>query len=190
MAEIRDPEVRMLAAISTQLSADYAVQGDPWVGSPFAWILAKPSRQKGAIGERLIAGWLAARGFNVTRAGDSDADRCIEGKRTEIKFSTLWAGGSYTFQQFRDQRYDLVICLGISPFDAHCWSLPKAEIMNRWHKTRDLSSQHGGAQGADTAWLKVNPAGVQDWLVPFGGSLRAGLGQVSKLTGYVPKLEN
>ena len=41
----------------------------------------------------------------------------------------------YKFQQLRDQNYEFAICLGISPFSAHCWVLPKAEIMDRW---RDL----------------------------------------------------
>lgn len=188
MAEIRDPEVRMLAVISAQLSADYAAHDDVWAGSPFAWILAKPSRQKGAIGERLVAGWLATRRFNVTRAGDADADRCIEGKRVEIKFSTLWQSGTYTFQQFRDQRYDFVICLGISPFDAHCWVLPKTEILKRWRETGDLMPQHAGSRGSDTAWLTVDPSTIPDWLCPFGGSLKAGLAQISKLTGFKPDL--
>jgi len=187
--DIVDPEVRVLATISLQLQADYAVAEDTWKGSPFEWILARPSRQKGAIAERLIAGWLAARSFNVTRSGDSEADRCIEGKRVEIKFSTLWQSGTYTFQQFRDQSYDFAICLGISPFDAHCWVLAKEEILMRWRETHDMASQHGGASGSDTAWLSVDPNAVPDWLRPFGGTLREGLEQVSRLTGFTPSFD-
>jgi hypothetical protein len=86
---IRDPEVRILAGISQALEAEYLSENREWEGSPFAWIKTRPSRQVGAIGEKLLAGWIAARGFNVTRASDSDADRVIEDKRVEIKFSTL-----------------------------------------------------------------------------------------------------
>lgn len=113
---IMNPEVGILAGLSLALQAEYQSENDAWDGSPFAWIKTRPSRQIGAIGEKLVAGWLAARGFNVVRSGDSEADRVIEGKRVEIKFSTQWANGGYKFQQLRDQRYDLAICLGVSPF--------------------------------------------------------------------------
>lgn len=86
---IKDLDVRMLAAISQAMEAEYQSENLEWVGSPFAWIKTRPSRQVGAIGEKLVAGWLAARGFNVTRSENSDADRVIEDKRVEIRFSTL-----------------------------------------------------------------------------------------------------
>jgi len=55
---IKDPEVRILAAISQGLQADYQSEDSSWEGSPFAWIRLRPSRQVGAIGERLVAGLL------------------------------------------------------------------------------------------------------------------------------------
>lgn len=55
----------------------------------------QPSRRKGAIGEKLVAGWCAARDINVLRSPDAKADRIFEEFRTEIKFSTLWANRSY-----------------------------------------------------------------------------------------------
>jgi hypothetical protein len=116
---IKDPEVKILAAISHALEVEYTTEDREWEGSPFAWIRSHPSRKRGAIGEKLVAGWLAARDFNVSRSPDSDADRIIEGKRVEIKFSTLWANGGYKFQQLRDQDYELAICLGVCPFDDH-----------------------------------------------------------------------
>ena len=39
----------------------------------------------GSIGEQLVAGWFAAKGLDVLRTGDSEADRVIDGKRVEIK---------------------------------------------------------------------------------------------------------
>ena len=108
----RDPEFDLLASIAATLKNDYIREGvaDPWLGSPFAWILSGPSsRQKGAIGEQLVAGWCAAKGLDVVRSKNSDADRIIGGRKIEIKFSTLWQTGVYKFQQLRDQDYEYTV---------------------------------------------------------------------------------
>ena len=167
---IDDPDVRLPASLSASISGDYAQASNSWRGSPFEWILGCPSRQKGAIFESLVAGWCAAKGLNVTRTGDSDADRIVERLRVEIKGSTLWKAGRYKFQQLRDQNYDCAVCLGISPFDAHCWTIPKDEIMCRW-RNGEISSQHGGSAGTDTAWLDVRPGSAPIWIEPWGGRL-------------------
>ncbi|GEM82629.1 MULTISPECIES: hypothetical protein [Meiothermus] len=188
---IKDPEVSILASISQALQAEYQSENREWEGSPFAWIRTRPSRQVGAIGEKLVSGWLAARGFNVVRAGDSDADRVIEGKRVEIKFSTLWENGRYKFQQLRDQRYDLVICLGISPFSAHCWVIPKEDIIQLWKVEHKIMSQHGGQDGADTAWIDVLVESPSEWLNRYGGSLSDAILRLSEITGFkVRKLQD
>ena len=110
-------------------------------------------------------------GFNVTRPGDTEADRVIGGKRFEIKGSTLWKNGRYTFQQIRKQNYAALICLGISPSDAHCWIIPKRVVLEQW-EAGAIKPQHGGQRGKDTAWLKVHPAKPQEWMHDWGGSLR------------------
>lgn len=171
---ITDPDVQLLASLSATLSRDYAEDELAWLGSPFAWIKTRPSRQVGAIGEQLVAGWCAAKGLDVVKAPDPEADRIIEGHRGEIKFSTLWKNGSCTFQRLRDQVHQLAICLGLSPFDAHCWVLPKELILNGWGRVPGLASQHGGRAGSDTAWLSVDPYSVPEWLRPQGGTLRQG----------------
>jgi hypothetical protein len=74
---LTDPDVRALAMISATLQAEYAADDLEWSGSPFAWIKSRPSRQVGTIGERLVAGWLAAKDFDVVRSPDSDADRVV-----------------------------------------------------------------------------------------------------------------
>lgn len=172
---ITDPEVLVLATIATTIQADYRDDDRAWDASPFAWIRTRPSRQRGKIGEQLIAGYLAAKDFDVAKSPDSQADKLINSHRVEIKFSTLWKSGHYTFQQLRDQEYELAILLGISPFDAHCWVLPKQEILRRWRARDGIESQHTGAGGADTAWLTVAPDAAPAWLDVFGGRLSTAL---------------
>lgn len=164
-----DTEASSLADISERLRPEYEAADAMWIGSPFAWIKSRPSRQVGAIGERLVSEWCTSKGFTVTRTGDSDADRKIEGIRTEIKFSTLWSDNKiYKFQQIRDQDYRYCFCLGVSPFAVHAWFIPKAELM----KPRPgLTHQHGGTKGTDTLWLSFSPDEPPSWLTPFGGTL-------------------
>ena len=57
---IEDPEVHILASFSTTLQRSYKSDDLMWKGSPFEWIKRRPSRQVGAIGEKLVEGWLAA----------------------------------------------------------------------------------------------------------------------------------
>ena len=142
--------------------------------SPFAWLAPWPSpKTKGEIFESVVHRWCEEMGFTVTRTGDSDADRVIEGKRCEIKGSTLWKDGRYRFQQVRDQNYDSMVCLGVSPFGAHCWVIPKSAILAA-RKSGDIRPQHGGQAGRDTGWFAVNPSAPPKWLTDWGGPLSEG----------------
>ncbi len=166
---ISDPEVLALAAIAAALEPDYAIpMDDPWNGSPFKWIKSQRSRTVGAIGESLVAGWSAAKGFDVVRSPSSEADRVIQGHRVEIKFSTLWKSGGYKFQQIRNQDYDYCFCLGVSPFDAHAWLIPKDVLLEF---VIGHMGQHTGAAGADTAWMGFKVGQEYEWLKPYGGRL-------------------
>jgi hypothetical protein len=167
--QISDPEVQWLAGLATTLEPDYVQDHFEWNGSPFKWIKTSlPTRTRGAVGEALVAGWAAAKGFDVTRTGDSEADRIIHGWRIEIKFSTRWANGGYKFQQVRDQNYDFCFCLGVSPFDAQAWLIPKATL--KQHVIGHMG-QHSGAGGQDTAWIGFPVDRPYDWMAPCGGRL-------------------
>lgn len=177
---ITDPDVLALATIGGLLEPDYPLD-DEWFGSPFGWIKLRKSRQVGKIGEQLVAGYLAAKGFAVAPSPDSQADRIIANHRVEIKCSTRWKTGIYKFQQFRNQNYQFAVCLGISPFDAHCWAIPKMEILARWKARDGLVSQHGGTDGRDTAWLSFKVGDPPSWLSRYGGTLREGAEMIAQL---------
>lgn len=168
---LKNVDVELIASIAAGLKGEYQAGDIAWKNSPFEWIKKRPSRQVGKIGEQLVAGWCAAKGLNVTRSKNSDADRVIEGLRVEIKFSTLWAGGSYKFQQIRDQEYDVLLCIGVSPFDAHVWIMNKSDIpFDR------LVHQHGGGRGRDTWWISVDPENPPAWLA----KKRGGFGEMER----------
>jgi hypothetical protein len=119
------PEFDLLASTANYIKPEFNKDTSAWAGSLFEWILALSSGSKGKLGKRLVYQWCAAKGLSVDNVPDSEADMLINGHRVEIKFSTLWQDGTYTFQQIRDQNYEYAVCLGISPFDAHCWVLNK-----------------------------------------------------------------
>ena len=169
MTRIADPDVRFIAALGETLRDDYTnvEQEALWKDSPFDWIRRLQSRRKGKVAEQLVAGWCAAKGFSVGASGDSDADRVIAGRRVEIKMSTLWSAGAFRFQQIRDQDYEHVVCLGLSPFDAQCWAIPKAVA---WEKA---GWQHGGTRGRDTKWLNFQAENAPSWMSAYGGRLSA-----------------
>ena len=183
---ITDPDVQLLAGLAMDLKSEYQTEEDlSWSHSPFGWIRKEPPRRKGAIGEKLVAGWCAARDINVLRSPDVEADRIFEGFRTEIKFSTLWRDHQiYKFQQIRDQDYQLLVCLGISPFTAHAWVFEKEFVVSSIGLLEGLSHQHGGAEGRDTAWLSVSPTDVHPWMNAYGGDLRTAMRRLQTLVGF------
>lgn len=180
------PEYQELVLISQTLQQEYLHENAMWRGSPFEWIRHRPSRSIGAIGEKIVSMWLAMHDFSVSRSPDSDADRIVENMRVEIKFSTLWESGTYVFQQIRDQSYDFIILLGISPHDAHCWVLRKEDIIRLWKEEHQIGGQHTGQGGGDTAWIHVTPQN-EGFLSPYGNDLPKALELVSDITGYNPQ---
>ncbi|WP_423918371.1 hypothetical protein [Candidatus Poriferisodalis sp.] len=159
---------RRFAEIAEEIHGLYRSADDEWSASPFGWIRTKKSRTVGAIGEKLVAAWCEDLGLDVVRSGDSEADRLVEGRRFEIKFSTRWQNGEYRFQQIRDQNYEFLFALGLSPHGIHGWVIPKTVL--REHVIGRMG-QHTGRGAAETDWLPVVPGEEPPWLRACGGSL-------------------
>ena len=162
------PEFDLLASAAKFIKPEFENNSSPWAASPFEWILELPSASKGKLGKRLINQWCAVQGLSIDTSPDSQADMLINGHRVEIKFSTLWKANIYKFQQLPDQNYEYAVCLGISPFQAHCWVVSKL-ILRQY--VIGHTGQHTGSKGQETAWFTVNPKSPPDWLLPCGGAL-------------------
>jgi len=162
------PEFNLLASAAKFIKPEFEKNSSPWAASPFEWILALPSASKGKLGKRLVYQWCALKGLSIDSSPDSQADMMINGHRVEIKFSTLWEANIYKFQQIRDQNYEYAVCLGISPFEAHCWVISK-KILRRY--VIGHMGQHTGSTGQETAWFAVNPESPPSWILPIGGTL-------------------
>lgn len=165
---ITNSDFILLATASSYLRQDFEEGYNAWVDSPFEWILHLPAGSKGKLGKQLVYQWCALKGLAVDRCTDSEADMLINGHRVEVKFSTLWKSGVYKFQQIRDQNYEYSVCLGISPFEAHCWVLSKS-ILKRF--VIGHLGQHTGGDGKETAWITINPSNPLEWITPYGGTL-------------------
>jgi hypothetical protein len=172
-------EFQLLSAASRIIRSEFQEQNQAWLESPFNWILTLPAGSKGKLGKKLIYQWCALKELSVDRSPDSDADMLINGHRVEIKFSTLWKKGFYRFQQIRDQNYEYSVCLGISPFDAHCWVLSK-DVLRQY--VIGHMGQHTGRLGKETSWLTVNPSNPLEWIRPYGGTLNEAFVILNKLS--------
>jgi site-specific DNA-methyltransferase (adenine-specific) len=155
----------MLAATASYLQEELEDENDPWENSPFEWILKLPPRKKGKLGGKLIASWLAGKGIQLEQTRDASETLRINGLQFAIKFSTIWANGIYKFQQIRAKGYDYVICLGISPFDAHCW------VFERKFAIEHAKPQHFQGTKVVDYWMEINPHEAKDESRDCGGTL-------------------
>jgi site-specific DNA-methyltransferase (adenine-specific) len=174
-------DFQLLASAGSYLRLDLESPEGEWEDSPFGWVLDLPPAAKGKLGRHLIFTWCASKGLSVDYASDKDANLLINGARIATKFSTLWSGGIYKFQQIRDLDYEYLICFGISPVDAHCWIVRKEDVL------RNAKVQHKGAKEGSEYWLSINPSNPPTWILNSGGTLEQAQRTVMKLLGNKKK---
>ncbi|MDD9820837.1 MAG: hypothetical protein OXR07_08175 [Nitrospira sp.] len=181
---MHNPEYEQIKAISNRLLYQYneKTRLHSWEGSPFEWIAGGiKSRTKGKLGEDMVKAFLEENGFSVHTSPDSEADLVVEGRRVEVKLSTLWSMEKYRFQQIRKQNYDILFCLGLSPHSVHAWTTLKSNIV--WS---DMSHQHGGTAGGsagkNTWWIECDPQGSpHQWMRPQNGDLTKVCGELRRI---------
>lgn len=119
-------ELFLLANRDVQAAMGRASRADPWAGSPFEWLMRLPSRTRGKAGELLGEAWLTRLGYDVGRPVSSEHDRIVNGRKVEIKFSTLWAQGEYVFPAAPRSR--LRACTTSRGKPSHSSWLDRAEV--------------------------------------------------------------
>lgn len=126
-----------------------------WEHSPFKMVHFLSSSQRGKLAKELVAEWLQDNGLKWESSPIRDLDLIVEGYKCQIRFSTLWEGNHYQFQQIRKTEYDYLICLGIRPNGADIWIGSLKEIASNWNT---LTEQHG----KETIWVSISPKADSD----------------------------
>jgi site-specific DNA-methyltransferase (adenine-specific) len=163
--QVYTTEFLHLAAAASFMQEDLEQQNELWKESPFAWLLEFSDRQKDRLGCRLAAAWLESQGQQVEELSNSSSDLLVNGHRIAVRFSTLTAYGKYRFEYIHGQEVDHVLCLGISPAQAHVWVFSQEEALQHARRQR---------QGGRPRML-INPADPPDWARSRGGALEDGL---------------
>jgi len=110
----------------------------------------------------------------------------VKGKIVQSRFSTGWSQGGFKFQQLRNDRYDAVFCLGITPQKAYAWVIPKSAIFDQTGfllKKPGLTTQHKGKRGSDTAWITIDLTALPAWMSACGGTVSEALDILAALVG-------
>ncbi len=157
-------EFFMFVTNSNSLREELDKSDEIWANSPFEWVIKLPPRKKGKLGGKLVASWLASKNLRINTLKDASETILINGHKLAIKFSTLWENGSYKFQQIRNSGYEFILCLGISPFDVHCWVFDKKYALEHSKK------QHKGGSKSEY-WMTIDPKNPPEWAQNYGGNL-------------------
>jgi len=146
----------LLTASARAVAHQYAA-ADEWAGSPFAYLRTLPTASRAKAAEAMVEHALRQLGFRVAPRTAPSHDRVVEGQKVRIKFSTRWRTGLYTFQQVRDEEYDFLLLLGVSPQEGHLWVLSRTVALS--------------LVGHPTAWISFAPADPPVELRTAGGNL-------------------
>jgi hypothetical protein len=168
----KEPGLASLEAISVTLKKTYDTPEDAeWKDHPLEWIRSKPSARIGKIGRLFVTELCNQAELQAKGVGYA---LLIGKKKFQVRFSTGWSGGGFKFEQLRFEKYEAVICLGITPERAFAWVIPQTVIFGTNGtilKKDGLTPQHKGKGGSETAWINVNVQEIPEWMTPYGDSV-------------------
>ena len=116
-----------------------------------------------------LVAWLTSQGVRVEKGVQSEYTFLLNGLRVALKVSFLLDSDDFWFQQIKDQEYDMVWMVGISPNDsASSWLVPKSVF---YSEVEGVKGHHTGAQAVETKMVKISPSDPYAWLRPYGSTL-------------------
>lgn len=119
---------------------------DPcWDGSPFLWIKTMSSRKSGKVGEDIVRMLMKCMGSKVLPSSDTKYDLLIDGKKCEVKLSTLNESDGFIFNALAEDGYEEICLLGVEPFRIRLWKISKEVGRSVWKQ------QHRGERA--TSWI-------------------------------------
>lgn len=172
--EIFPKEFRELMAITSNIQDDIEEENDIWKNSPFEWIAHLPARSKSKVARQILVRWLSNEGIDLERESGSNENLSIGNFSFAIKASMLWVVNIYKFQQIRSNGPEYIICFGISPFEVHCWVIPKKVAIEKG------SIQHRGANDSEH-WLTIDLSKKEPWIENYGGTLSDALKMIKSI---------
>jgi len=154
---------------------------DPYRGSQNEWFKNLSSKRKGKAGELMVGASLESEGLNVCSSKQARKDKLVDtsiklsdydlyvrslGLRAEVKTSTMWGEGkNFTFQQIRNQDYDIIIFQFILPNEVKLFYCTKDDAVN--NIMIDGHGQHGGGDATETFWITFDLNNVPNYIIPI-----------------------
>lgn len=154
---------------------------DPYRGGPNEWFKNLSSKRKGKAGELMVGVSLETMGVEVCSSKQARQDKLVDSSvklsdydlylpshkfRVEVKTSTMWGDGkNFTFQQIRDQDYDLIIFQFILPEEVKLFYCTKEDAVN--YIMIDGHGQHGGGEATETFWITFDLDNVPNYIIPI-----------------------
>jgi hypothetical protein len=157
------------------------VSRDPYRGSQNEWFKILSSRRKGKAGELMVGSTLESVGIDVSSSKEARRDNLVDSSvklsdydlylktlllRAEVKTSTMWGEGkNFTFQQIRNQDYDIIIFQFILPNEVKLYYCTKEDAVS--NIMVDGHGQHGGGDATETFWITFDLDNVPTYIIPI-----------------------
>jgi hypothetical protein len=157
------------------------VSRDPYRGSQNDWFKILSSKRKGKAGELMVGAALEREGVDVWSSKQARKGKLVDTSvklsdydlylktlelRAEVKTSTMWGEGkNFTFQQIRNQEYDIIIFQFVLPNEVKLFYCTKEDAVN--YIMIDGHGQHGGGKATETFWITFDLDNVPNYIIPI-----------------------
>ena len=157
------------------------IMREPYRGSQNEWFKNLSSKRKGKAGELMVGSSLESMGLSVCSSKKARKDKLVDTSvklsdydlyvrsfqlRAEVKTSTMWGEGkNFTFQQIRNQDYDIIIFQFVLPNEVKLFYCTKEDAVT--NIMIDGHGQHGGGDATETFWITFDLDNVPHYIIPI-----------------------